>query len=169
MIFGIGLGRTGTTSLTEAIGILGYKTRKYLPLRLLGNIKKYDFVGDMPIQILYRYLDRTFPKSKFILTIRDITSWLESIENFWRKNPSAAGYPENIDLYRNMLYRTTVYDKELLKKSFYRHHKNVFRHFYRNKNFLMMDIISGDAWEILCPFLNKSIPDEPFPHLNASL
>ena len=31
---------------------------------------------------------------------------------------------------------------------------------------LEMDIIAGDGWEVLCPFLEVSIPAEPFPYLN---
>jgi hypothetical protein len=28
------------------------------------------------------------------------------------------------------------------------------------------EIVVAEGWEPLCKFLNKPIPDEPFPHLN---
>ena len=31
-----------------------------------------------------------------------------------------------------------------------------------------MNICEGDSWEVLCPFLDKSIPNIPFPKLNIT-
>jgi len=30
-----------------------------------------------------------------------------------------------------------------------------------------MDIVAGDGYEKLCPFLDKAPPDKPFPRLNT--
>ncbi len=32
---------------------------------------------------------------------------------------------------------------------------------------LVLDICAGEGYEQLCPFLNRSLIDEPFPHRNA--
>jgi len=44
-------------------------------------------------------------------------------------------------------------------------------HFFSNKpkdRFLKFRIIDGDGWEKLCSFLDKPIPDVPFPNTNQS-
>ena len=33
---------------------------------------------------------------------------------------------------------------------------------------LVIDIVGGDGWEQLCPFLGVPIPEEPFPHSNKT-
>ena len=32
----------------------------------------------------------------------------------------------------------------------------------------MIDLTRGEGWEVLCPFLEKEIPRESFPHRNKS-
>jgi hypothetical protein len=169
VIFGIGLGRTGTTSLNEAMSLLGFSTRKYIPRKELDRICEYDFVADMPIQAIYKYLDLAFPESKFILTIRDIDSWLRSIKTFWEKNPSHLNYPEDIEIYRNLIYRTAIYNEEIIKKSYYKHIREIYAYFQNRNNLLVMDIINGDSWDMLCPFVKKDIPSISFPFLNKGL
>jgi hypothetical protein len=41
-------------------------------------------------------------------------------------------------------------------------------HYFENRKskLLVMDITKGDGWDKLCNFLNKSIPNKPFPHKN---
>ena len=38
----------------------------------------------------------------------------------------------------------------------------------RSDDILILDIISGDGWEKLCPFLDRDIPDVPFPKTNTT-
>ncbi len=38
----------------------------------------------------------------------------------------------------------------------------------RPDKLLIMNVVAGDGWETLCPFLNKSIPDIPFPKANVT-
>ena len=56
-------------------------------------------------------------------------------------------------------------DKQL-SESFLKHNQAV-RDFFSDKpgRFLEMNIINGDGWEILCPFLGKQIPKCSFPNL----
>jgi len=83
-IFGIGLPRTGTTSLHNALKSLGIKS-KHFPFKLYTSfddklLGDYDLFVDSPIQLIYKLLDDKFPESKFILTTRSLDSWLESME-----------------------------------------------------------------------------------------
>ena len=81
-IFGIGLSRTGTLSLTEALKELGYRTVHYPPIpKFFKYIDENDAFTDITVSCNYKILDKKYLGSKFILTIRDKESWLKSCEN----------------------------------------------------------------------------------------
>src|SRR5215212_6804140 len=88
-VFGIGLSRTGTTSLTKALRILGYRA-VHCPLSIVrfnGKglqlsaevVDRYDAFTDSPVARMYRELDYACPGSKFILTTRPIEKWMASV------------------------------------------------------------------------------------------
>ena len=91
-IIGVGFQKTGTSTLREALKILGFKVCDTKPSLLIpilkGNIKKvlkvadsYDALEDNPWPLIYKDLDQHLPGSKFILTIRDEQSWFKSVSN----------------------------------------------------------------------------------------
>ena len=47
------------------------------------TLERYYAASDMPIPLLYKKLDKAYPGSKFILTIRDEEKWLKSVERLW--------------------------------------------------------------------------------------
>jgi len=48
------------------------------------------------------------------------------------------------------------------------HIKNVLEYFKdRPEDLLVMNILDGDGWGKLCPFLDKPLPDTPFPHVGG--
>lgn len=80
-IFGIGLSRTGTQTLNACLETLGYHSI-HNPDHLLQlengalsfdmvRTNTYEALSDLPIARFYRDLDRAFPGSRFILTVRD--------------------------------------------------------------------------------------------------
>jgi hypothetical protein len=86
-VFGIGLSRTGTGSLSSALNILGWKTIHFpsdsLTFQNLcyGNfnlpiLQSYNAITDTPAAAYFAQFDITFPGSKFILTVRDVDTWL---------------------------------------------------------------------------------------------
>ena len=93
-VFGIGLSKTGTTSLYAALDRLGFRSGTYRHLRALGldawfrgdfsgdPLGDYDALSDLPVGAFYRQLDRRYPGSKFILTHRDRESWLASCRSY---------------------------------------------------------------------------------------
>jgi hypothetical protein len=87
-IFGIGLSRTGTKSLTLALNMIGFKVAHYpddeitLKELMAGKynfslLKDFDGITDITVAPYYAQLDKLFPDSKFILTVRDKDSWLK--------------------------------------------------------------------------------------------
>lgn len=164
-IFGIGLAKTATTSLAKAMSILGFKSKHY-SFDIENDLKKYQFINDVPIQARYKQYDKRFSNSKFILTIRDEVSWLVSIQKQFFKHKR----PENSILYNNWLEQFGFFEnnKEMFLRK-YRDHKIEAEEYFKGRNdFLVMDIFSGDGWEKLCNFLNVRIPKVKFPHLNKS-
>jgi hypothetical protein len=60
-----------------------------------------------------------------------------------------------------------TFDREKFIAAYNRHHADVRRYFADRPGDLMeMNIIEGDGWEKLCPFLGLQVPPTPFPHLN---
>jgi len=179
-VFGIGLSRTGTKSLTLALNMLGFKI-VYSPddeitlKELMAG--KYDFsilndfdgITDITVAPYYAQLDKLFPDSKFILTIRGKESWLRSVEADFGK-PAFEGTPsnENTMLLRRQLrvavYGTYTFNKERFSSIYDFHYKNVIEYFIsRPESLLIINIFEGDGWEKLCPFLNQPVLDKLFP------
>lgn len=176
-VFNIGLNRSGTTSLNSALTILGFKPLhfQYNQIRLydiaINNLRlkrrtfyeldqQYNAFLDFAPYNFFHILDQQYPQSKFILTIRDLESWLDSRERKVKANLEREDYK----------YYFTQVDRENWTKLREQFVSNVTKYFHnRSKDFLIINIPAGEGWEKLCPFLDVSIPDLPFPHQNQLL
>ncbi|MFC1830901.1 sulfotransferase family protein [Thermodesulfobacteriota bacterium] len=162
--WGIGLGRTGTTSFCEALRRLGYQSVVHNPT--FEELRSLDGAADNGCTLFYKYLDYKFPGSKFVLLTREFEPWLASAEYIHGHVP--VDRSEDIVIMRRMLlYGTVIFDKEKFTHAYHRHHDDV-RSYFKNRpgDLLEMDITRGDGWEKLCPFLDLAIPDEPFSYKN---
>lgn len=164
-IFGIGLSRTGTKSLIFALKELGYYSKHYPSmLEFYETIDRYDALADIPISCNFEILDKKYPHSKFILTVRDINSWLESCERHLKITTLSEKWQWSI---RKKCYGTIGWDREKYKKTYYTHYDNVLEYFKNRPNdLLILDILEGEGYEKLCPFLNKTVINPNFPHKN---
>jgi len=175
-VFCIGFQKTGTTSLGNALEMLGYRVTGPTGLTLPdipNNIHnfiyevvesgEYDAFQDNPWPVLYKELDARYPGSKFILTLRDTPSWLSSIVRHFGRG-------------RNSPMRIWIYgcgcpegNEEIYTDRFERHNREVLEYFqHRPNDLLVMNLSEGDGWDELCPFLGKRIPSKPFPHANKA-
>ena len=176
-IFGIGLSKTGTTSLSGALNILGYKTNDYpsllyFPHFLLGikekHLKNYDAFTDLPVVPFYKKLDHQYPGSKFILTVRDKESWLQSCQNYPRFNFPVYRLPFKVIKLRQLIYKTVHFNESKFSDAYDRHMDDVETYFKnRPGDLLKMNIIEGEGWEKLCNFLKQPVPKESFPFRNS--
>jgi hypothetical protein len=176
MIFGIGLSRTGTTSLCAALQQLGFVcgTFPHLRDRALHNWFSGDFstdylsgfsaMTDLPLAAYYPELNRRYPGSKFILTTRDIESWLESTRRHFERDPHPAGFVRDVRL---VTYGITGYERERFRYVYQAHYQSVRRYFHHRPEVLLeMNIVNGDGWNTLCPFLGRNVPTGvQFPRL----
>ena len=179
-VFGIGWAKTGTTTLGDALGILGFnhQTQDFKLLddlmigeyeNILATAQSHDSFDDWPWLILYKQLDISFPKSKFILTIRDSDAWIKSYRNMLKNEGIPTPYANSIRSFLYNLDFPNVTDEALIQR--YELHmsevKNHFRH--REDDLLIIDWSKNDGWKGLCTFLNKNIPSQEFPHKNRGI
>lgn len=177
-IFGLGLSRTGTTSLHAALVLLG-KASCHYPAGaarqwLAGNfepdpLRAVEACLDLPTPVYFRELDRAYPGSRFILTVRDERDWLASVEAFL--GSTAPSGPQTIlrDMIRVAAYGMARFHAERFLEVFRRHRGEVEAYFAgRPESLLVMDLTRGDGWESLCQFLGiAEWPDRPFPRLES--
>ena len=181
-VFGIGLSRTGTTSLTRALEHLGHRTIHYPhdPVTLaelsgsvyrLSVLDEFDAVTDITVSPYYAQLDSAYPGSKFVLTVRNMDQWLVSMaKHFDRLGPHLEQHPEMrpfTDFICAAVYGTQAFERERMKWVYETHVQNV-RSFFRGRpdDLLEVDICSGAGWTELCSFLGQPTPDTTFPYLN---
>jgi len=170
-IFGIGLYKTGTTSLHVALEILGYNS---VHCPVTGEeFDGYDAANDITVASRFEEWDKLYPGSKFILTLRDLNQWLGSCKDHFgrRFNPNKFS-PKVREFYLEQIlktYGTAVYDPVLLQEAYQRHIQHVQNYFaHRPQDLLIMNIPNGDGWDRFSPFLKHSIPNQPFPHENVA-
>ncbi len=167
-VLGIGLSKTGTTSLAEALRSLGYSVVDFP--KTMREIERHEAATDTPVAAAYETLDRRFPGSKFVYTVRDKDKWLESCRAMWaRRQPLFNSVPFIKTLVRQ-LYGTTVFDADAFSTAYDRHDAKVRRYFAeRPSDLLVVDLSTRtDRWEVLCGFLGKPVPTVDFPRSNTS-
>ena len=181
-IFGIGMHKTGSTSLWRALVILGYEATHWTnprcartifeELRLSGKslaLEKFDAIVDFPIGLLYQELDRSYPGSKFILTVRDENQWLRSVQDHWsyEKNPWRKDWDSDCFTHRlhTEVYGRKMFDPAVMLERYRRHNAEV-REYFKDRPDDLLVMKSG--WEPLCGFLGRTIPSIPYPFENLT-
>jgi hypothetical protein len=172
-VFGVGLQRTGTSSLTRALNQLGIPTVQF-PKQLFHDIDheiidRYRGFTDSPVPLLYRELDRRHPGSRFIHTLRDESAWLASIE--WLFTTGTVKFRESHERYGDEINRAifgrSTFDRDHFLAVYRTHNREVAAHFAdRPADYLAIDVTAGNAFDRLCPFLGLPVPATPFPHRN---
>jgi len=165
-IFGLGLSKTGTTSLHHAFKELGFVSKHFpkVPELFTGQFRcldKYDAACDVSIVPYYPQLDAAYPDSKFILTVRNVDDWLRSMESWWRAERKPSEYMIQVRL---AVYGVHTFHPGRLKYVYERHTADVEQYFAeRPGDLLKLNICAGEGWEKLCPFLGKPVRGTNFP------
>ncbi len=157
-IFGIGLSRTGTTTLNLILKQLGYNSMHFIDELLdppdWSIIERGESFIDSPIPMLFKECDKRFRKSKFILTTRNINDWLDSMKWMFSHGKVIWGWDENIHRYHEMFYGTRKYDREIFESHWNRYHDDVFNYFQgRSSDLIVINIDEAFNIRNLCSFL----------------
>jgi hypothetical protein len=181
-IFGIGLQRTGTRSLAEALNILGYAAVhwRFSNMAALGfntwfrgdftvdEMLGIDGGTDNPFPIFFRELDAAYSGSWFVLTTREKSSWLRSCENLCAKYNFLC-YGDYVQACHTRLYGRIDFDRRVFADVYDRHHAEVLQYFQNQpQKLLVIDWSAPSPWNKLCRFLQKNVPQQDFPWENRS-
>lgn len=200
-IFCIGRNKTGTTSLGAALGAAGFHVACQNPAenlaedwarrdfrRIVQFCKTADAFQDVPFSMAYTYqvLDYAFPRSRFILTVRDSSEqWFESLMRYHAKVVGKDRVPTVEDLkdhpyvYKGWMWRQqeivfgadeySLYNREKYIAHYEKHNADVLEYFrFRPDDLLVLNLADADAGRKLERFL--ALPTEAIyiPHLNTS-
>lgn len=200
-IFCIGRNKTGTTSLKKAFEDLGYIVGNQREAELLSTdyfnndferIIKYcnsaEVFQDIPFSYpeTYKILDKAFPGSKFILSVRDDENqWYNSVTNFHARLFGKGQVPTSEDLKKatyvhegwmwyniSNLYKTTEqdpYHKETLINHYLKHNQDILEYFKgRESDLLVINLSEKNSYEKFCSFLGIKSPFTDFPWANKT-
>jgi len=187
-IFCIGFYKTGTTTLFEALKLLGYRTVNgdkpgsypgaddgTTLIRQIdaGNYRLptfelFDAFTDNPYFRIWREICAQYPDAKYILTVRDEQRWIESCVRFYahrRIRPMRVWmFGPHADPARSDASRQAWLDA-------YREHNAAVRAHFAGSSpdrFIELDLVANPRWDELCRFLNQPIPGHPLPHANPT-
>lgn len=184
-VFGIGMHKTGTTSLAKALTRLGFRCahwpsahwakRVYNDVASAGSsalLERTSAAADMPIGLLFRELDAAYPGSKFVLTVRNEWDWLASVErHFSPDNKFFQSWNSDPFSHRlhTLLYGRKRFDRDVFLARYRRHNTEVKEYFRgRRGDLLEFDITQGGDWHELCAFLRVPVPRGTYPRENSS-
>lgn len=195
-IFCIGFPKTGTTSLEVALVKLGYKVCRgngqnthsnyLMALCVHGDypelervIRHFDAFADLPWggSDMYLWLSRRYPEARFIQTERDPDDWYESVLG------SALKYSNDLEAtldtfhslgrYGAVLFLNRVWGidsmsnaREKLLDYYVRNNQAIKDHFAGTDRLLSVHLVADPRWDEICAYLDKPVPDIPFPEEN---
>ena len=195
-VIGAGFGRTGTSSLKEALEQLGFSKCHHMEevgksgaqvrfWQAAANGVEVDWAEvfdgfqsscDWPSCSYWEQLLHRYPDAKIVLTIRDENRWYESV--------SRTIYPVSFLLPRwlvwlvppfarlNKMIIATIWDGVFSGRFEDREHA---LQVYRDHNAHVSATVQAsrllvfeakDGWEPLCRFLDVPVPEQDYPHLN---
>lgn len=178
-IFGVGLNRTGTLTLSHALSHMGFRSQHWAALNYkLFRTQKYDelcevadafdALTDWPWPLMVgKLIERYGEEARFVLTTRaDPDIWLRSLaRHATRKDDRAARKV------RKALFGAAHPNSDPEHhKQLYINHNAAIRGFFKRsgRSHQLLEVCwdRGDGWEQLSPFVGHEVPAIPFPHRN---
>lgn len=159
-----GMNRTGTSSLHVALKKLGYNSvhSAQAIIDFYNPPDNWDIFGEVecvfePFWFFWREIHQQH-RCKLILTIRDADRWFDSLSAHQARH--GAGTRES-----NMALWGCGYPNRRRWTSAFRRHAASILNSTPVADLLVLRVCDGDGWGPLCKFLDKDIPDAPFPNI----
>lgn len=197
-VIGAGFGRTGTNSLKIALEKLGYQPchhmkevvpskqqLNYFAQLASGRKLDWDIVFadfqasvDWPSAKYHAELAEQFPDAKIVLSTRDVDKWYTSTrETIFAVSQAIPAWlrllsPRVRTLHRmvnetvwNGVFNGRFLDEKYAKQVYLDHIEAVKAHYPAERLLLHS---ASDGWLPLCEFLNRDLPQEPYPQVNEA-
>jgi hypothetical protein len=190
-VIGPAFGRTGTMSFKAALERLGLGPCYHMiEVYEQGHVdawsaaidggpcdwnlffRGFNSVVDWPACAFWKQIWAANPDAKIVLTRRDPDSWFESMENTIFQALRAQSDDAELMRWR-VSTRKLIFD-EAFGNDFSRDHCTAVLRAHENdviasvpsEQLLVFEV--ADGWEPLCAFLDRPVPDEPFPRVNST-
>jgi Sulfotransferase domain len=177
-VLGLGLSKTGTKSLQQALVSLGYSNHSWSPelherwyhgdvAAVVAIVDAHDCVEDWPFLAVYEELmDRYGTSARYVLTVRKSPEiWLDSVISH------ADRIGPQYDAHRRMAFgydHPRGHQAEYL--AYYSRHNAGVRAAIQARGlshcFKELCWETGDGWTELCELIEQAPPKAPFPHRN---
>jgi hypothetical protein len=193
-VLGAGFGRTGTLSLKHALEILGFAPCYHMveiarhpnhalawtgamrgePTDWRTVLHGYAAAVDWPATAFWRELISAYPNARVILTVRDSAAWYASFRDTVVESMTGLAPPRDTplraiyDLTRELILDSVFgghAGDELRSRAIYDAHNRSVIDSVEPERLLIFNFASG--WAPLCSFLDRPVPQKPFPHLNT--
>lgn len=174
-IFGIGLNKTGTSSLHEALEILGFDSLHWGGPAAADAVKRaidegapllsyldprHDAFSDIGVlSRRFRILDEQYPGSRFVLTVRPFDDWIDSRRRHVGRNVALAEQGRYTGDF-------LVVDEPKWTDEWDVHMRRVHEYFAGRDDFLEVDLTAAPEWGPLCSLLGVDPPTTAFPWSN---
>jgi len=192
-LIGAGFGRTGTLSVKIALERLGLAPCYHMsevfqhpehvavwsdaldgkPVDWDALFAGYTATVDWPGCRFWRELVQHHPDAKVLLTLRSPESWYASVHETIHQLLRGAPPPDpNLAAWHAMV--TKLIDEQTFGGRFgdrayaigvYERHNEAVQRAIPRERLLVYEVAQG--WEPLCRFLERAVPDEPFPRVNS--
>lgn len=181
-VFVLGLSKTGTTSIGDALQRLGYRRLGWSDIRsrqlvhtwanegakpLLELTRYYDAFEDLPWPFVYKEMAERYPDAKFVLSLRENEeTWLRSMSvHVGRGRWLPYTYFYGADTYPG--------NEDVMRHSYRNHTQNVRSYFHdKPERLVELNIDDGDVnWGVLCRVARcpgGKVPAIAFPRSNAA-
>jgi hypothetical protein len=173
-VFIIGLPRTGTTSVCEAMLSLGYKVAHTAYTE--RTFEQAQVIADTPVFCDYQQLDKYYPNSRFIYLERATHLWLPSIKQLlmrMQKNITRpdGGFNTTIKRCYQEVFRPftaeNIQDESFLLNCYQQHQNRIASYFSkRPQDLLSIDISQKNSYVQLLSFLALEARPGYFQQLN---
>lgn len=183
-VFGIGLSKTGTSSLSKALTLLDFSTAHWTnpyghDLLTKEDIPLFDSLTDISISHQYREIYEEYPDAKFILSGRSIEKWEKSFLTHYARAMSSSSFEDlkriiteqkpprfgqrYVDIHQELYFQYPD-----LAEAYRAHERGVLEFFEgREDQLLLLDVSQPNALQNLSAFLEVDCQQNDFPHTNT--
>jgi hypothetical protein len=192
-VIGAGFGRTGTESMKVALETLGLgpchhmkeviaspgQTRLWRAIAHANESRVsepnwdeafagYSSAVDWPSAYFWRELSAYYPDAKVLLTVRSPESWYASMEKtiFKSLGENSDRASVGVKLIAEQVFGGCLDDRDHAISIYEKNIEEVQAAFGEDR---LLTYSIGDDWEPLCRFLDKPVPDVPYPRTNSTI